>query len=100
MFSWGYDIPMLLQHPLFEGVLGMEEPATYRAIVAKGEAKGRAEEARHMLLLIGEEYLGVAGAAVRAAVEAMADVDRLEQLSRKAPRAASWEELLNLPRPR
>jgi predicted transposase YdaD len=93
---------------LFEGVLGMEASATYRAIVAKGrvegraegEAKGRVEEARRLLLRLGEKVLGPAEAVAQAAVEAISDVDRLEQLVEKVPQISNWQELLNLPQRR
>lgn len=58
------------------------------------------EEARYLLLQIGEERLGKPGAAARAALQAITDLNRLEQLNRKATRAASWDDLLNLPQPR
>ena len=59
-----------------------------------------AEEARQLLLLIGEEKLGKASVADRAAVQAMSDLNRLEKLTRRAPRAANWTDLLNPPQPR
>src|SRR3984957_18836364 len=51
---------------LLRGVLNMKESVTYQAIleegevigVAKGEAKGKAEEARKMLLLQGHDRFG------------------------------------------
>jgi hypothetical protein len=76
------------------GVLAMKESTTYQAIVAEGRAEGRAEEARRLLLMLGEEKLGVADAASRAAVEAIGEVERLEDLIKKVSGAGSWRELL------
>src|SRR5258706_15374661 len=42
-------------HALFEEVLGMEESATYQAIVRRGREEGRAEGARHTLFLQGKQ---------------------------------------------
>jgi hypothetical protein len=63
-------------HGLFEEVLGMEESATYQAIVRRG----RAEEARHLLLLQGEAKFGRPDAATRAAIEGIGELARLEEL--------------------
>src|SRR5438876_1884033 len=54
-------------HALFEEVLGMEQSATYQAIVRRG----RAEEARRMLLLQGETKFGPPDAATQAALESI-----------------------------
>jgi predicted transposase YdaD len=90
---------------LLEGVIAMEESVTYQAIIAKGRDQGRAEglhqgelqQARKMLLLQGQERFGAPAARVRAAVEGLSDLQRLEQLSVRLLHAASWEELLELP---
>jgi len=80
-------------------VLGMKESTTYQAIVAEGLAEGRvqgrAEEARRLLLLLGEEqFRAPADATTRAAVEAIGEVERLEELIRRVSRVGSWQELL------
>jgi len=71
----------------------MEESVTYQAIVRKG----RLAEARRFLLLIGEEQLGPPSEAARAAVNALEDVDRVEQLGKRLPHVDSWEKLLASP---
>jgi predicted transposase YdaD len=85
-------------HALFEEVLGMEQSATYRAIVRRGReegrAEGRAEEARRMLLLLGEAKFGPPDAATRAALEAMTDLAHLEALGVRLVGAGSWQEVL------
>ncbi len=90
---------------LFQEVLGMEESVTYQAIVRKGEAlgraRGRAEEAQRLLLRLGQKQFGSPpGAAIRAAVQAITDVERLEALAEQVLEAESWQQLLPLPRPR
>jgi hypothetical protein len=71
----------------------MEESTTYQAIIRKG----RLAEARRFLLLVGEAQLGPPSEAARAALNALEDVDRLEQLGKRLPQVASWEELLASP---
>jgi hypothetical protein len=75
---------------LFEEVLGMEESATYQAIVRRG----RAEEARRILLLQGELKFGAPDAPTRGGIEAINDLSRLEDLTARLLSAHSWEELL------
>jgi predicted transposase YdaD len=86
---------------LLQGVIAMEESVTYQAIIAKGKAEGRDEgrlqEAKRLLLLQGRELLGEPGAKVTAAVEAIGELERVEQLSLRVLKATSWQELLGLP---
>jgi predicted transposase YdaD len=89
-----------LAHALFEEVIGMEESTTYQAIVRKGRELGRAEEARHLLLLMGKEKFGPPDAAARAAIEAVSDLPRLEELGVRLVRVESWQDLLAEPTPR
>jgi hypothetical protein len=81
---------------LLRGAAGMKESVTYQAIVQEG----RVEEAQRMLLLMGAAILGRADKRAKAAIQAIADVERLEELARRAPKASSWQELLGLPEPR
>jgi hypothetical protein len=77
----------------------MEESTTYQAIVRKGREEGRAEGVRHMLLLQGETKFGPPDAVTRGAIEAIDDVQRLEQLGVRLVTAGSWQELLTVPAP-
>src|SRR5207302_4518799 len=43
---------------LLRGVVNMKESSTYQAILEEGEAIGKAEEARKMLLLQGRDRFG------------------------------------------
>src|SRR5207253_2343305 len=49
---------------LLRGVVNMKESVTYQAILEEGEAKGKAEEARKMLLLQGREQFGEPSATI------------------------------------
>jgi hypothetical protein len=88
---------------LLRGVATMEESVTYQAILRKGEAlgeaKGKAEEARRVLLLLGRTRFGEPSAEAVAALDALSDVGRLEELAVRLLRAGSWEELLGLDSP-
>jgi predicted transposase YdaD len=83
-----------LAHALFEEVLGMEESATYRAIVRRGREEGRAEGERRLLLLQGKAKFGPPDAATRAALEAITDLTQLEALGVRLISVSSWQELL------
>jgi hypothetical protein len=93
---------------LLQGVVTMKESVTYQAILnegaaigeAKGEAKGEAREARKMLLLLGRDQFGPPPVNVQATLDALADVNRLEELTLRVKHAASWQELLGLAAPR
>src|SRR5205814_278784 len=84
-------------HALFEEVLGMEESATYQAIVRKGREQGRAEGERRILLLQGEAKFGPPDAAVRMAIEGLGDLAQLEALAIRLVDSGSWHELLAQP---
>jgi hypothetical protein len=86
----------------------MEESVTYQAIVEKGlhkglqegVQKGRAEEARRMVLLVGEErFQRPADRTVRSRLEEIDDIAQLEELIRRTLHVGSWDELLPGRRP-
>jgi hypothetical protein len=88
-----YDRVLIEQ--LLRGVRGMKESVTYQAIVEEGVVKGRLEEARRIVLLLGEHlYNQPASASGRAQVEAVNSVELLERLTERVHRVRSWEELL------
>ena len=66
---------------LLRGVISMEESVTYQAILregeARGEARGKATEARRMLLLVGRTRFGEPSAAVVDTLDALTDVSLL-----------------------
>ena len=97
-----YEQPLV--QTLLRGVLSMKESVTYQAIleegeaigVIKGEAKGKAEEARRMLLLQGRDLLGEPSAKIVAQLDAVTDLARLEALLLRVPHVKTWEELLGV----
>jgi len=78
---------------LLEGVQNMEESVTYQKILKKG----RAEEAKRILKRLGSRRFGKPDALIEAAIDAIADLDRLEQLSDRVLEVTGWEELLAQP---
>src|SRR5260370_25070473 len=85
---------------LFRGVHDMRESSVYQAILAEGKTEGLAEGAQKILLRMGRARFGPPDKSTRAALEAITDLHRLEQLSERLLTAASWQELLELPRTR
>ncbi|MEO6808432.1 MAG: DUF4351 domain-containing protein [Isosphaeraceae bacterium] len=79
---------------VLQGVLNMKESLTYQAIIAEGEAKGKAEEAARILLRLGRKRFGEPAPEVVAAVETTTDVDRIEVLTDRVLDVSSWDELL------
>jgi predicted transposase YdaD len=86
----GLRYPPALAVQLLEGVRAMKESTTYKAILDEG----RAEEARKVLLLLGNEKLGPPDASTREALEAITDLDRLERMLRRLLKVSGWGELL------
>ena len=64
--------------------------------LAKGLAKGEIDEARKILLLQGRSRFGEPSPEVVAAVNAVTEVQKLEELTVRLLQAASWQELLGL----
>jgi hypothetical protein len=75
---------------LLQGVSGMEESTFYQYIMAKGAVK----EAQKLLLRLARARFGPLTPQAEAAIAAIADVDRLEQLSERVLFVSSWDELL------
>ena len=74
----------------------MKESVTYQAILEEGEAIGKAEEARRMLLLLGREQFGEPSAKIVALLDAVTDLGRLEALVIRLLHVKTWEELLGV----
>lgn len=90
-----YEQPLI--HHLLRGVIAMEESVTYQEIVQEGVVKGKVQEARQNLLLVGTRRFKAPPAEATAAVEAVTDLVKLEALISRAFDVTSWEELLGLP---
>jgi hypothetical protein len=88
----GLRYPEALAHRLLQEVLTMEDSVTYQAIIAQGERK--------LLLLQGRKRFGEPPPEATAALEAIKEVPKLEELGVRLFQASSWQELLDLPAPR
>jgi hypothetical protein len=100
----GLRYEQALIRKLLQGVVAMKESVTYQAIIeegmaeglAKGLAEGKIEEARAILLLQGRSRFGEPSAETLAAIQAVTDVQKLEELSVRLLVVSSWQELLGL----
>jgi predicted transposase YdaD len=90
----GLNHPPDLVDILLRGVQGMKESSTYQQIVAEGRAEGRAEEARRFLKTLGQDKFGPPDEQAQEAIDAIEDIERLEDLGRRLLRVESWQELL------
>lgn len=72
----------------------MRESSTYQAILEEGAERGREEEARKLLLLLGRARLGEPTPAGRERLEHLQGVEQLEQLITRTLQVESWDELL------
>ena len=72
----------------------MRDSSTYQAILAEG----RTEALRKTLLRQGRQrFHSVPSEAVQAAIQAIADEDRLERMTDRLLVVSSWQELLKTP---
>ncbi len=94
----GLRYPRGFARNLLKGVRAMKESTTYRAILEEGEVrgleKGRVEEVRRLILLMGEPRFGPAGTTVRAELERRA-LEELELLALRLHQSETWGELLS-----
>ena len=88
----GLRYPKDLIDHLLQGVHAMveEESTYYQGIVSKGQLK----EAKRLLLRMGQAKFGPPDPALAAAIEAMSDLGRLEDLTERLLLVSSWQELL------
>jgi hypothetical protein len=68
----------------------LEESTTYQAIIRKG----RLAQARQTLFRQGQKLFGPADDATEAALNAIDDVQKLDELSERILDVGSWQELL------
>ena len=73
----------------------MEESSTIRAFIEEGRVKGMIEEARRIILLLGRIRFGDAGDAVVSRLDAISNLEKLEQLVERLLIVSSWDELLS-----
>jgi predicted transposase YdaD len=79
------------------GIHGIEESTVYQGILRKGKAIGRIEEARKTLLRQGRKRLGPPNEQIEAAITALNDLDRLNDLSESIVDVTTWDELMASP---
>ncbi|MGO9597036.1 MAG: Rpn family recombination-promoting nuclease/putative transposase [Isosphaeraceae bacterium] len=98
----GLKYPENLIARVLEGVQNMTESVTYQKILREGLAKGlaegrtqgRAEEARRILKRQASRRFGKSSPELDAAIDAITDLERLEQLADRVLDVSSWQELL------
>lgn len=88
----GLRLPKQDVNQLFRGVsTPMRESTTYQAILEEG----RVDELHRMILRQGRERFGEADETFRQDIEAITDIDTLEELSLRLLKVSSWAELLS-----
>jgi predicted transposase YdaD len=98
----GLRLPSARIKELLKGVRNMKESSFYQMILAegraegeaKGEAKGKVDEARRILLRLGEKRFGPPEPSTLELIEEIAEVERIESMIEGLPGVESWEELL------
>jgi predicted transposase YdaD len=93
----GLRYPEVLTETLFRGVRAMEDSVTYQAILRRGRVEGKVEEAKQLLLRMGRKRFGPPEPRTVAAIEAIAELERVEGLADRLLDVASWDELLATP---
>lgn len=78
---------------LFRGVRMMEESDTFLMILERGAE----QRAKRDILLFGEERLGPSGESIKAELESVSDLERLDRMVRSAAKAKAWREILDTP---
>jgi predicted transposase YdaD len=94
----GLRFPWDLIKHCFGGITAMRESSTIQAWLEEGRMKGleegRREEVRKLLLRLGRVRFGPAPETVEADLEAITDLEKLEQLGERLLTVSSWDELL------
>lgn len=75
----------------------MNESVLYQQLFKEGLARGRLQQARRSLFLVGTKCLGEPSKEVTATVEGIENLGKLRRLIVAAMDTKSWEELLGLP---
>jgi hypothetical protein len=88
----GRDTNLLSNLPA-HNIRGMEESATYQAIVEKGVLRGRQDD----ILQLGRRQLGEPSPDAERALRGIADPERLARLHYAILDVSNWDELLATP---
>jgi hypothetical protein len=75
----------------FLGIRGIEESSVYQGILRRG----RVEQAKTALLRQGRKKFGPPDERVQAELSALADLERLNELTDRILDVSSWDELLS-----
>jgi predicted transposase YdaD len=86
----GLRLPKTLTKHLFQGVRHMEDSTTYQGIIDDGRKIGQLEGAKKLLLRQARKRFRRADPAGETALNAVADMDRLERLGEALVNARSW----------
>ncbi len=80
---------------LFQGAsIAMRESVTFQAILEEGREEGSVRELHRVILRQGRVRFGEADEATRQQIEAMRDIERLEDLTERLLIVSSWDELM------
>ncbi len=71
----------------------MRDSDTYMMILEEG----REEEAKKVILCLGQKRFGAADAAATTRLESITDLARLDRIVERLLDAANWQELLDTP---
>lgn len=90
----GLRYPEGATRELLKGVRAMQDSVTYQAILREGEARGRVDGARRILLRAGANQLGPVDRRTTARLEQITDIEQLETLIDRLREVTSWDDLL------
>ncbi len=75
----------------------LKDSRTFQLWLKRGEAQGKVDEARQLLIRLGTQRFGPPSVAVETALAAAIDRERLERMVLAALDAAGWDDLLSTP---
>jgi hypothetical protein len=59
--------------------------------------EGEVKAGRRIILVLGQDRFGPPNESVKAELNSITDLERLTRMARQAPKAASWQEILETP---
>jgi predicted transposase YdaD len=86
----GLRMPRQIVEQLFQGIQTMKESSTYQAIIDEG----RVQALRSTLLRQGRKRFGPPTESAQSAIQAIDNLQKLEQLTERLLSASSWQKLL------
>jgi hypothetical protein len=82
---------------MFSGIPALHESSAYKAILDIGRDEEREVRTKTLILRLARRKLGEADESVRARLDAINDLERLERLFDRAADAPTWDDLLATP---